>query len=143
MKKIVNALVIVTLLFSLTIPVYAVNSEVSSSSGIVSPQFIAIGQMSATLNINSSGKAQCGGTVNPSNNSYTSYLTVSLQQSTSGGWTTIKSWSGSGTGVAGVNLCNYWYVINGTYRVRTTASVYSSAGTLLETASLYSAIKIY
>ena len=99
--------------------------------------------MSATLNINSSGKAQCGGTVNPSNNSYTSYLTVSLQQSTSGGWTTIKSWSGSGTGVAGVNLCNYWYVINGTYRVRTTASVYSSAGTLLETASLYSAIKIY
>lgn len=143
MKKIASVAVILIMLVSLTIPAYAVDLSTTSSSGIISPQFTSIGQMSAGLNIDSSGKAQCSGTVTPSNNTYKSYLTVSLQQSTSGGWTTIKSWSGSGTGVAGVSLCNYWYVVNGTYRVCSTASIYSSTGTFLETESIYSAIKIY
>ncbi len=58
MKKIASAMVIMIRVVSLTTPVYAVNSEISSSAGILSPQFTAIGQMSASLTIDTAGKTK-------------------------------------------------------------------------------------
>lgn len=117
--------------------------SVSTKSGIISPQFTAILSMSAGLSINSSGKATCAGSVTPSNDTYTADMTVSLEKSTGNGWSTIKSWTGSGTGYFGVVIDAYYYVTSGTYRVCTTAKIYNSSGTLLETESFYSAERTY
>lgn len=144
MKRIISAGLLVFMVMLSVLPVYASGDErVSSESGIISPQFTAILSMSAGLSIDSSGKATCSGSVTPSDNTYTVNMTVSLEKSTSNGWSTIKSWSGSGTGYAGVAIEAYYYVTSGTYRVCTTAKIYNSSGTLLETESFYSAERKY
>lgn len=139
MKKIISAALIVIMVFSLAFTAYAAND----TDKTMSPKFSYILSMSAGLEIDSAGKAGCAGTVTPSSNTYTSDLTVSLQQNTGSGWSTIKSWTDSGAGYAGVNLEGYWYVVNGTYRVCSTAKIYSSSGTLLETELFYSAERTY
>ena len=140
MKKIFSATLLVIMVLSLPLSAYAANANTDK---MMSPRFSYILSMSAGLEINSAGKAGCAGTVTPSSNTYTSDLTISLQQKTGTGWSTIKSWTDSGVGYAGVTLEGYWYVVHGTYRVCSTAKIYSSSGTLLETQLFYSAERIY
>lgn len=140
MKKIISAALIVIMVFSLALSSYAANANTDKK---MSPKFSYILSMSAGLEINSAGKAGCAGTVTPSSNTYTSDLTVSLQQNTGTGWSTIKSWTDSGVGYVGVTLEGYWYVVHGTYRVCSTARIYSASGILLETELFYSAGKTY
>lgn len=99
--------------------------------------------MSAGLSIDTSGQAHCSGSVTPASDSYTSYLTVSLQKYSGSSWSTVKSWSDSDVGQMGVIIDGYWYVTSGTYRVCSTAQIYNSAGGLLETEPYYSATKTY
>lgn len=141
-KLIIISLVSFILIFS-AIPAYAADTAKLSTEKEVAPRFIAILSMAAGLSINSWGKATCSGLVTPRDNSYTSDLTVSLQKSTGSGWSSIKSWSGSGVGFAGVIIEGHHYVTSGTYRVCSTAKVYDSSGTLLETQSFYSAERTY
>lgn len=138
MKKYISICIVVFMLIIATTPAYAVNTVNPSMESVVAPRFTAINSMSAGLSIDSWGKATCSGWVTPSDNSYTSNLTVSLQKSTSSGWSTIKSWTASGAGFFGVVIEGYYYVANGTYRVCSTARVYNSSGNLLETESFYS-----
>ncbi len=140
MKKLFSAALLVIMALFLPLSAYAANANTDKP---MSPRFSYILSMSAGLEINSAGKAVCGGTVTPSSNTYTSDLTVSLQQKTGTGWSTIKSWTDSGEGYLGVNLEGHWYVVHGTYRVCSTAKIYSSSGTLLETQLFYSAERIY
>ncbi len=144
MKRMISAGLLVFMVMLSVLPVYASGAEsISTESGIISPRFTAILSISAGLSINSSGKAACAGSVTPSSNTYTADMTVSLEKSTSNGWSTIKSWTGSGTGYVGVVIDAYYYVTSGTYRVCTTAKIYNSSGTLLETESFYSAERTY
>lgn len=144
MKRVISTGLLVFMVMLSALPVYASGVEsTSTESGIISPQFTAILSMSAGLSINSLGKATCAGSVTPSNDTYTADMTVSLEKSTSNGWSTIKSWTGSGTGFVGVAIEAYYYVANGTYRVCTTVNIYNSSGTLLETESFYSAERKY
>ncbi|NTV91486.1 MAG: hypothetical protein HGA22_14190, partial [Clostridiales bacterium] len=108
---------------------------IGGTAGTISVQYVALTQISAYLSISTSGCTTCSGTVVPSSSSYTSTITVSLQKYSTSGWSVIKSWSGSGTGLAGASAGGNYYVSTGTYRVCSTANVYNSSGTLLETAS--------
>ncbi|MDO9534518.1 MAG: hypothetical protein Q7J85_04115 [Bacillota bacterium] len=141
-KLIIISLVSFILIFS-AIPVYAAETAKLSTESDIAPQFTAIWSMGAGLSIDSWGKAICSGFVTPQSNSYSSELTVSLQKSTGSGWSTIKSWSESGVGFAGVIIEGHHYVASGTYRVCSTAKIYNSSGTLLETESFYSAERTY
>jgi hypothetical protein len=140
MRKIVGTGIVLFLLLFSAIPASAANPIAESE---VTPQFTAIMHMSAGLSIDSWGKTTCSGSVTPQSNSYTSNLTVTLQKYTSNGWSNIKSWSVSGEGFIGANFEGYYYITSGTYRVRSTASIYNSSGVLLEAESFYSDERIY
>jgi len=142
MKKTISIFLAMFLAILMTVPAFAADSGGYTAESVMSPKFTYIWSISAGLDISSAGKALCAGSVDASSNSYTAELTVSLQKNTSSGWTTIKSWNGSGSG-QGLIVENYYYVSKGTYRVCSTAKIYNSAGTLLETQSLYSAEKTY
>lgn len=142
MKKLITIIFSVFMLILVSAPVYAADSSVASA-GLVSPQFIGIQSLSANLSIDSFGCTTSTGVLRPSSNSYTSYLTVSLQKYTASGWTTIKSWSGSATGLYGVTVTGSYYVASGTYREASTAYIYNSSGVLVDSATAYSATVTY
>lgn len=142
MKKIVSAvLIILTLIFG-TIPVGAIDTEISTM-GTASTQFVGIAILSINLSIDSWGCATTTGSVRASSSSYTSYLTVSLQQYTSSGWITVQSWSGSGVGLPGVIVEGSRYVASGTYRSCSSTTVFNSSGAVVDAATAYSAEQIY
>lgn len=142
MKKIISIILIVFTLTVGTMPAFAASSPAPAATTI-SPNFTGISILSISLTINPGGLSTSTGSVRPSSSSYTSYLTVGLQKYTSSGWTTIKSWSGSGTGLSGAIAGGSYYVASSTYRSFSTATVYSSSGSLLDTETAYSAEKTY
>ena len=138
MKK---SFVIILLAFSLILsafPVYAAGESSLEGDIVISPNYTYIMLLHAGLTINSSGKAQCVGGVDASSNSYDAELTVSLQKYENGSWKSVKSWSDSGTGQSNLLIDEPYYVVRGTYRVRTTARIFDRLGKLLESASLNS-----
>ncbi len=142
MKRVFS--ICLALLFTILMGVsaYAVDTASHAAKGMISPFFTYIWSISAGLDISSAGRACCSGSVDASSDSYTAELTVSLQKYAGSGWTTIKSWKGSGSG-QGLIVENYYYVNNGRYRVCSTAKIYNTAGNLLETQSFYSAEVTY
>lgn len=146
MKKIVSTVLIVLVSVFCYLPAFAIGNSVTRSTAVDEvflPQFQNLSYLSAGLSINSSGKAACTGDVSIYNDSYTSVLTVALQKNTSSGWTTIQSWSDTAEGVDGVVVSGHYYVVSGSYRVCSTAQIYNSSSTLLETASIYSEVQTY
>ncbi len=139
MKKAISMFLVAATIALSVVPAYAASS---STSGYMSVNFISIMSISAGLSIDSNGKATCSGLVTPSDDAYTADITVSLQEYDNG-WTTIKSWTASGEGYDGAYASAKYYVSNGKYRVKSTAKIYDSAGTLLETQSINSAEKTY
>lgn len=144
MKK----LIIVGLVFLMTIfcavPAFAVDGTNSvKTQGVISPQFMYMSLLDAGLSINSSGLATCAGDVTLYDNSYSTILTVQLQKSTGNGWSIIKTWTSSGSGIAGTVIEESYYVTNGTYRVCATANVYDASGMFVETESAYSSNVTY
>ncbi len=141
MKKSISIFLTVFMVILLSFPVYAAETSSYTNESEMSPMFAYIWQMSAGLGIDSSGKAHYSGSVDVASQ-YTSELTVSLQKETNNSWSTVKSWADTGTG-PGLIVEGDYYVSHGTYRVCSTVNVYNSSGTLLETASIYSAEKTY
>lgn len=145
MKKVTKfalaILLVVLMAVPMTAPAFAADSEDAAAAGVVHPDFVAIGVLSAGLDINSWGLATCTGSVIPSNDTYVCYLTVTLQKQNGGSWSYVYSWSGSGIGYAVVE--GYRYVAHGTYRVVSTATIYSSSGQWLDSASIPSPIQTY
>mgnify|MGYP006939844032 CR=1 FL=1 len=71
-------------------------------------------------------------------------IIVSLElQKLDNGWTTIDSYSGSGSGIEGVYVYLDRYVVHGTYRAKVTIDVTNSAGTVVETVTETSYLKTY
>jgi len=98
--------------------------------------------MSAGLNISSLGKATCSGfaSVRPG---YNISLTINLLKFENNSWTTIKSWIHTGSGVAGVNESETYWVDHGTYMTEIVAYVTDSSGKYIESPSATSLIREY
>jgi len=144
LKKFICLGIIVLMAVFSAVPAYAVDgTKNEGTQGLIAPQFTYISLLSPGLSINSSGKATCVGLASAYDNSHTTKLTVELQKSTGSGWSTIKTWSASATGVSIADIEENYYVVRGTYRVCATAKVYNTSGNLLETKSLYSATSTY
>ena len=80
-------------------------------------RFSCLLECSNGLKDEGNGKLKCvGGTV--VRDGYKARTVVELQQSTSNGWTTIKTWSG--TGGSEKSFGEYYYVNDGTYRLKVT-----------------------
>lgn len=109
----------------------------------VQPHFIRIVHLSTDFSISASGYADCYGRVELDNLTDSAELTVELQRSSNkSSWETIKDWSASGK--CAVELNKGWYVASGYYyRIHITAKVYTSSGSLAETASNDSVIARY
>lgn len=134
MKRRILSLIALVLLLasSLTVPA-AATEEVPT----VSPRYVNIMAFSASIGVNSSGKASCYSFVETANSSYTIYLNITLQRYKDGYWTPVKTWSGSGTGE--VTMDKSWYVTSGYYyRTAASATVYTSGGSFVESQTIYS-----
>lgn len=103
-------------------------------------RYIAIATLAASLEIDSNGKALCGGYVLVSDPSYDVDVVMELLQLD--GDTVKKTWTNSGN--LTVHLVDKpWYVTSGhMYIVRVTANVYSG-NTLIESEMTYSNIVNY
>ena len=104
------------------------------SENPIQPCFVRIVHLSSSCSISSSGYADCYGQVDLDKTSDTAELTMELQRSSNGDdWETIKGWITSGK--YAVELSKGWYVASGyIYRVHITARIYTSSGSLVETA---------
>ena len=101
---------------------------------VLQPRYTNIRSLTASLEISKSGCASCYGKVVLTKSTDTVDLTMELQRSRDDtSWDTVKTWDTSGSGT--IYLDEDWYVTSGySYRVHVTAEVYSSNGTLVETA---------
>lgn len=146
MKKTICMGVIVLMALFFAVPAYAAveaQSVNAQEMGTLSPQYTYISRLVSGLSIDSFGKSTSIGDVSIYEGSNTVVLTVQLQKFNGSSWNTIKTWSDSGAGLAGVYITQDYYVVSGTYRVCATAQVYNSSGQLLETQSAYSPTKTY
>jgi len=78
-----------------------------------------------------------GGTEVP--DGYEAYVKVELQQYTSSGWTTIKTWTDRDDAYAMVDQ-NYAVMSGYDYRLKLTHKAYDSNGNLIETITKYSPV---
>ena len=115
-------------------------SATATNEKMVQPRYTNITQFYADLELTSGWRADCYAYVKLANSTDSANLTMELQRSSNGSsWSTIKAWTTSGRGT--VTLDKSYYVTSGySYRVVATVEVYTSAGTLAETASAVSQI---
>ena len=134
-RRIVAFLSLVLILSSvLVLPAGAAAGEAPTA---VTPRYVNIMAFAASIDINSSGKATCYSFVETANKSYTISLTLGLQRYKDGYWTTIKTWSGSGTGELSMDKSRY--VTRGYYyRTAVSATVRTSGGSYVEGVTIYS-----
>lgn len=128
LKSILCILVILCVLVSAA-------SAAGSDEDQIQPYFIRIASLSTDFSVSSSGYADCYGEVEMHNTSDTAELTMELQRSSDqSNWETIKDWTASGKCV--VTLDKGWYVVSGYYyRIHITADVYSTSGSLVDSAT--------
>lgn len=132
MRKILAFALALAILCAVAMPAFAAVPE----DNAVQPQFTYIDTTSVGLTINTStgianSTANCyaGG-------GYTVEIVCKLQQYSDVSWTTIKTWTSTGTSVASVNKT--WAVYSGyTYRTYATFIVRNSAGAIIESTSDY------
>lgn len=130
---------ILCILVILSVLVSAASATVSDEDQI-QPYYIRISSISTDFSVSSSGYADCYGQVELYNTTDTAELTMELQRSSDqSNWETIKDWSASGKCV--VELDKGWYVASGYYyRIHITANVYTSSGSLGDSATADSVI---
>lgn len=116
---------------------------VSVASAAVQPRYQSICTFTANIDISSSGRATCYGKVMTWDTTDVVDLTLELQRTTyNGTWTTIKTWTNSGSSVVSVD--KDWYVASGYYyRVAVTAELSTSDGEFIEGVTEYSTVVQY
>ena len=98
---------------------------------------------STGFTVGSGGKSTSVGILQSRYSTDKIYMTVTLQKKpTSGSWSYVTSWSGSGTGYLSM-VKNYYVVPGYNYRCVVRVSVYSSSGTYIEGDASYSNVVYY
>lgn len=132
MKTISKVILALILIFALSVNAF------SSTIGV---QWDYLNRIKSELTINTYGVANATGSATLKNNDTVSVV-VNLQQLKSDGWTTIKTWNGSGTNSCIVS--GSYAVFSGyDYRAETIAKVYDEKGNKIEESKIYSPIKNY
>lgn len=123
MKKIVSIILVVCSIFYM--------ASAAQPSDDVMPLYEHLTGMSASLEINSIGyaNAQATATAEPG---YNVRVTLELQQFDNG-WTTISSYTSTGSGILGTKPYINRFVVHGTYQAKATAVVTDSYGNYVET----------
>ena len=112
-------------------------SLAAAQAVVIRPMYTGISSITSNLSISSDGAANCNGKAT-TQNGHTVDLTVQLRQNGK----IIKTWTASGSGV--VSAGGIYYVASGySYYVTTTANVYTSGGTLIESISKNSSTVTY
>lgn len=132
-RKILSLIALVLLMASMLV----MPASAAEETPTVSPRYVNILAFTASIDVSSSGKASCYSFVETANTSYTISLNMGLQRYEDGYWTTVKSWTGSGTGE--VTMDKSRYVTSGYYyRTGATATVRTSDGSFVEAVTIYS-----
>ena len=129
MKRFLAVITVIVLFCGMAvIPAHA------ATVSVLQPRYTHVSVVQAALTIDESlGITTCYGRVDAKNFDPVKVI-VRLQQFKNGYWTTLKSWSATGTMSA---ICSKQYAVYDGYRYRVsvTGYVYDSNGTILETAS--------
>lgn len=140
--KVLSTLFMVLCVTSVLVPVSAYSMTEGTAQDMMDPKFIGTMSISSTLDINDSGTASCSGSVllRPG---YRGELTVVLQRSTNGrDWVEVESWFASGSSKVWIDDSKT--VVSGyQYRVLSSADIYSSSGTFVESTNKTSSIVEY
>ena len=130
MKKVSALMFAAVVIFSCVFSSHAAIPE----TPIITPQFTYITWYSTSVTIDeSTGISRCEASCY-ADADYTVEVECSLQWYVASNWTTIKTWSATGTEYAGLN--KNWAVYSGyTYRVYSVFRIYDSAGNFLESAA--------
>lgn len=124
-------------LFLLTTSTLVMPVSAAEETPTVSPRYVNIIGITASIDVSSSGKASCYSFVETANTSYTIHLELTLQRYKDGYWTNVKTWSGDGTGELTMDKSRY--VTSGYYyRTAATATVRTSSGSYVEGVTIYS-----
>ena len=137
-RRILSLAALVLLITSmLAMPVSA-----ADEAPTVTPRYVNISIFTASVGVNSSGKASCYSFVETGNSTYKIHLEMNLQRYKDGYWSNVKTWSGDGTGEK--SLDKSWYVTSGYYyRTAATATVRTSSGSYVESVTIYSQSDYY
>lgn len=141
MKKVVS-LLLVLIIFSFAMPVFAVDANASAPQDpIIEPNYVGLQSVTSGLSI-TNGTATCKGSAKAKYTNYSLNLTMQLQKKNGTTWSNVSQWTGSGTGVLGVSLNKTRSgLTSGSYRVKVTVKVYNGSGSLVESPTIYSAIR--
>ena len=139
-KKILCILMTFCMISCSALAINADTSPIYEESG--DARFEKITSMSAGLNISDTGYARCTGTVflRPG---YNVQATITLSELVDGQWEYVHSWTATGSGPAGVNESNGWWVDHGTYIVEVTAYVTDASGNYIESPTVQSYVDIF
>ena len=142
MKKKVAMFVCFVLLSSCLAPgVFALDEQHAIVQEKVTTRYEIISVITASLNISTSGRADCSASVRvPSG--YKVELTAELQQKDGSKWETIHDWEASGSNR--ISVSGPWYVMPGySYRLKVTATTYDSNDNFVEAPVEYSNVEEY
>ena len=115
--------------------IYAISTEESyPETKIISPRYTHVNLIAAGLIISDAGYATSYGSVQLSQNGYSSTLTCELQRYNNGSWTTLKTWTATGSTMFGADVEGHYYITSGyNYRSHVTAVIKDSSGKTVET----------
>lgn len=137
-KRTMKSLLAIMALVCLLLTSFTVTAAAAvSNSSEISPLYTGISRLTAGLDINDDGCAECSGATRTLSG-YSVELTVKLQRD----GITIKTWDNSGTGSLSVNE-DYYVTPGHDYQVIVTATVKNSSGTIIETPSTKSVVVPY
>lgn len=141
-KKVLSVLFIVFIMVLINSIHTSVYAETADSKNIfeMEPDYIAIVLSLNNLTLNSGGRLTCEGETGVQEG-YTAGVKMELQQ-LSEDWTTIKTWEDISDD-ENMYLYKEWYVVKGTYRLKTTHTALDSSGDVIETVTKYSTTVIY
>lgn len=139
-KKLVCAFMAFGIIFCNALAVDAETAPVYEE--IDNSRFQQITSMSAGLTISDTGYARCTGTVSL-RLGYNVRATITLSELVDGQWEYVHSWTATGSGPAGINESNGWWVDHGTYIVEVTAYVTDSSGNYIESPTVQSYVDIF
>lgn len=116
-----------------------------AQASIAYTMYVSIDEFWVNLSINGSGIAECEAYLSTSISGCTPSLTVTLKKSSNGlSWTSVKSWTATGTYLLGASVDKTIAVSSGyQYKLFATARIFNSEGMVIETAYKNSAAVVY